>query len=317
MSYQVAKNLGIKYLTAYAILASAKDVLVGNKTQTLDVYYLVCATFLFSTLFFLALNKVRHTGKATFSLPAEKRKETISGFLNLNITTAICWIGLYVSLKYIEPVIVSAIFGGINPIATMLINRKLRPGSGLHWSDWVCSYGILLSCVFLCWTSFSGLSAVKDVSSLEMTIGFTALIVSSISGSATTVYSKCLSDLNLRSSFIMCHRFYILIAAAFIMGGASLSFISFIVDNIWLLLFLSLFGVILSLYFLQEGIKHCEPLLVEMLLVFLPIFTLLIQAFDDRLDTSYTTIIGTASMISFALINIFYQTKGNLKNGNQ
>ncbi|NGQ97302.1 hypothetical protein G3578_19375 [Brevibacillus sp. SYP-B805] len=119
---------------------------------------------------------------------------------------------------------------------------------------------------------------------------------------ACTHNSKKLSEAGWSSARILAHRFYaiVLLSAAWAHADGALADI--LANWEWILI-VSLTGVVLPLYLLQMGIKHCDTFLVILSLSFVPVFTYFFQMFDSRIRWSGYTLAGIMLILGFSLVS--------------
>lgn len=129
----------------------------------------------------------------------------------------------------------------------------------------------------------SGNSALPTISGLSSLLGLTAGFISAVALSVTTIYSKKLYDIGESTIGIMASRFWVLVIVSFALGNDVADFWNFVVQNAALVAGVAVFGVIVSLYLLQEGTRLCEPQVVEIVLASAPVFTFALQMLDERL----------------------------------
>lgn len=291
------------FVLAFLLMANANAVLSGWLIQTLHPFILLFWSFLATSMFFLLRLRLSQKSDAT-----RISKDSIRPLLLLNIASSLSWIGYYYALRYIEPAIVSALMGGIGPLFVVLSGLVLLRTMSLR--QVVTSAGIVIGAVVLAWASVSEQSAVQNVSQTHIFVGLAAAIIGGFGQVLTTLSTKRLADKNWDASQLMAHRFYLLIAvsgfAAFNGPGLTVETI----PDLFGLLVVGIFGVLVPLWLLQKGIIHSSPFTVSVLLALGPLMTLCFQGFDSRLSLSLWSVIGCVTIVVSTVNNFLV---GSLK----
>lgn len=295
--------VGVVCLLGYNILAAAKDVVIGNQASQYNPYLMTASIFLITMIFFQSslLIKPQISGKLV--------RSNILDYLMLNITTAISWVSLYSSLSLVEPALVAALIGGLNPVATLFLNRILRPSSKILRAEIIGSVVVLLVGVYLTWIVLTGRSALQLLDTWQSIKGLIYAGIAALAFSCTTIFSKRLHDDGVGTVPIMAHRFYLLLVASVWAAGGVSEVLIFLIDNAFLMIVVAFFGAIASLYLLQEGTRLCEPMTVEMVVASAPIFTLLIQVFDDRLIMSTHSMFANLALVTVVSVTVYFQMR--------
>ncbi|MDN3609763.1 DMT family transporter [Vibrio ostreicida] len=281
---------GALFVLAFLLMANANAVLSGWLLQTLHPFTLLFWSFLATSVFFLLRLRITQSSKAT-----RISRDSIRPLLLLNIASSLSWIGYYFALRYIEPAIVSALMGGIGPLFVVLSGLILLQAMSLR--QVVTSTGIIIGAIVLAWASVSEQSAVQNVSQTHIVVGLVAALIGGFGQVLTTLSTKRLADKNWDASQLMAHRFYLLIAvsgfAAF--NGPSLTVQT--IPDLFGLLLVGIFGVLVPLWLLQKGIINSSPFTVSVLLALGPLMTLCFQGFDSRLSLSLWSVIGCVIIV--------------------
>jgi len=231
-------------------------------------------------------------------------KEDRVNILWLNLATAGNWAGLFLALKYLSPPVISALFAGCIPVATLLVNRSLRSKSSLTIADWI-STGLLFGCTVI-WSSVN----VTALSGSGAAIGLAYVVLSSFTIASTTVLSKRLADAKIPTSKIMGHRFYVLIAVSYLMSSPAHELINLVERNYEVLFMVAAIGTILCLWLLQKGIEKCEPVLTEVVIATSPVITLSLYAVLVGPTTiEFDTVVLSIAVVAIAIFHVSYQYK--------
>lgn len=253
-------------LLGFAVLSAAKDIALEGRLKAANPHDYLLLVFVFTAIVYHAACKLNKRN-AKLLTPIQNRE-----FLLLNLGTAGNWIGLFLSLKYLNAPAVAALYSGIIPMATLIVNRFLRPGSAVIPADYVAT--ILLLCCSVAWAFYNALS----FQSAQAGIGVIYVVFSSFTIAATTVISKRLADAGTRAASIMAHRFYVLIGVALFMSSPFPELITLIQRDIEILIFIAVGGTVASLWLLQKGIEKCEPVVTEVIIATSPIVSLLLYS---------------------------------------
>ncbi|WP_170948727.1 DMT family transporter [Pseudomonas sp. Irchel 3A7] len=285
--------MGISALLLVNALDGAKEVYFGIILQKLDstVVAFILFAIAWPICFLLHVTNLKSRNGKLQSI--KNRKQFHLLLLTLNFSSAALWIAFTFSLKWFEPAIVSALIGGIGIIATLTLIKFIRPSTTLIRADYIATIIIAIASIYLAWISINGHTALEEeLDSLQARESYFVMIICGIAMALVSITSKRLADHGVSSLFICAHRFYILLV---ITGAYSLynqielaKALEYIIPLFWL----SIFGVILPFYLLQEGIKRCEPVTTQAVLAAAPLFTVAFQSFDSRLEFSEFSLAG-------------------------
>ncbi|MDE1244037.1 DMT family transporter [Vibrio aestuarianus] len=290
-------QVGALFVLAFLLMANANAVLSGWLLQTLHPFTLLFWSFLATSVFFLLRLRFTQSSKDT-----RISRDSLMPLLLLNIASSLSWIGYYYALRYIEPAIVSALMGGIGPLFVVLSGLVLFRVISLR--QVITSTGIIIGATVLAWASVSEQSAVQNVSQTHIVVGLVAALIGGFGQVLTTLSTKRLANKNWDASRLMAHRFYLLIAVS---GFAAFNGPGLMVETIpdlFGLLVVGIFGVLVPLWLLQKGIIHSSPFTVSVLLALGPLMTLCFQGFDSRLSLSLWSVIGCV-IIMVSTVNNF------------
>ena len=289
--------LGIGLITLYNLLSGANEVYIANIVQKIDPFFLVFLYFLITIIFFNIL-QLRFFKDYVCQIKSDYKDVVL-----LNILTLLIWSSFFVSLKYIEPAVVATIDSALGPVIMLVLARYLRPQSKVLFTEIISSVGIFISLVVLTFFSLTGRSAIGSTFLNEkIWIGIFAAFVCGIAIVVNSLVSKRLHDRGWTAHSVMSVRFFLLVLCAFIISHDRLSILS--LKDFVVVLLIVFCGTIIPLYLLQVGIKLSEPITLSLLLSTGPIFTLLLQIFDPRLNNSVYTSISIFAVIFLVVISI-------------
>lgn len=289
---------GTAHIFVFLIMANANIVFAGNLLQSLHPFTFLFWGFFAATLVFL-FRLIFINGSQALMIA----RPSIGPLLALNVTSAVNWFGYFYALRFIEPAIVAAIFGGIGPLSIIGLERVIRQ-QHLPPSAYGAAVGILCGTLLLAWASVSGQSGLKSLDLSNTLIGLTAAIIGGSSQAMTVVAIKQLGDRGWNASQIMAHRFYLLVllALVFALKGPGL-YVSPTVQVFYLAV-ATVLGIITPLWALQRGIILSEPFFVASLLSLAPLLAYLFQGFDARIAWSTISAMGCMMVVFFTFISL-------------
>ena len=288
--------IGVICLLVGAVLTSLSQVYYANRVQAVHPFLFTCVSFFVATVIFQLL-AARHKQDYRWST-------TRSTILKLNIATVCCFMGFYFALKYIEPAIVSSLEMGLGPLFVLLLALKSK--ERVLKMQWVIAFSTLAACLMLVANIFMGNSGVQQWDRYTV-IGIGASVLCGLGAVYCTVYSKELSAAGWTSAMILAKRFYGIVVLSFLMSYDLLP--TYLSGNIVWILVMTTFGVLLPMYFLQQGIKYCNVFIVMMSLCFIPVFTFFFQLFDERLIWSNTTFAGVMLLLILGIMSVVVERR--------
>ncbi len=288
---------GVLCLLGFVILSDTRDIYLERHIKVDNPFDYLLMVFGITALFYAATNLVK-----TLRQPHPKASGFSNNIVWLNIVTASNWLGWYFSLKYLTAPTVVALYAGIIPMATLLVNRFLRSTSVTSKVDWISTV-LLLACA-VAWS----LANVLSLQGAQAAIGLGLVVMCSVSIAATTVVSKRLADAQVPARRIMAHRFYVLLAIAFCMSSPAAELFDVAKRNYQLLLLAATAGTILSLWLLQKGIERCEPVLTVVIIATSPAFSLVLYFFlIGSASLEIDTVVMSIAVVLIALFHTLFQ----------
>ncbi|NDZ78905.1 DMT family transporter [Streptomyces sp. SID10853] len=289
-----ASVVGPLFVTGYCIINSTKSVLEGALVQDLSPEFIALNSFVLAQLFYFLTLRDK---KALF----RDVRRCLPDVIMLNIMTAICWIAVLYAFTVFEPAMANAIIIGLGPTVTILLGFKLRPGVRAYRLEIAAAAGMLAVMAYLLVEALDGSSAIGSVSTGSIVFGVCMCVATSVSLAGITYYTKRLSDQGMVVRQMMASRFPVLIVSTFALMLFRSSFGTYTFANTGAILAISIVGVIISLYLLQQGIVRTEPITVSMLYGMNLVITYLTQFLDPRLHQSLSTFVGIA-LITMAMV---------------
>ncbi|WP_321884039.1 hypothetical protein [Burkholderia cepacia] len=287
--------IGVLCILGFEVLSSMRDVVLERKFKSENPYDYLLVAFGLAALLYFFINLI---GKSRKRLSNHNRLNLVW----LNVSTAGNWVGLFLALKYLSPPVISILFAGGIPVATLVVNRLLRAEGSLNFADLIAT-GLLLLC--------SAIWAFANVDTLTgggAANGLFYVTVSSFTIASTTVFSKRLADGGVKTSAVMGHRFYLLIALSLAMSSPASKIVTLITGGFEVIIFLVAVGTILSLWLLQKGIERCEPVLTEVIVATSPVITLLVYTtLVGYKSVAWSTAILSAAVVVVAISRVLFQ----------
>ncbi|MGW7518206.1 EamA family transporter [Streptomyces sp. NPDC054796] len=282
---------GVAPILGFATLTAALDVYGGNKLQVISPETMAAISFSLAAVFFLGLEITRRGAAATFR-PMRTHSYDVTA---INVTTAVTWLSMLYSLKYLEPAVVSIVVVALGPVLTLLMGPLLRRGSSVIGAEIGVSLGISAVLGVLVWGSFTGRSGVGDVGTGQAALGMLFALLCGVGSTANIIYMKRLSETGHSPQAVLAIRFFLMIAISWVMTALSdepelgAGFVPGLI--------VAVIGVGLPIYVLQIGIRHTEPITTSLLLSLSPLITFLLQFLDGRLRPSALTLTGIFAIV--------------------
>lgn len=288
--------LGMFSLLLAAVLTALSQVYYANKVQAVHPFLFTCVSYAIATLVF--------SGMAVGAKTPYRWRQTWPIIVKLNLATMLAFMGFYFALKYIEPAIVSSLEMGLGPLFVLLLAFWQK--QPIHRVQLWIALSTFFACMLLVVNVFTGNSGVQtwDINSV---IGIVASILCGLGAVYCTVYSKQLSAAGWSSAMILSKRFYGIVIVSAAMTYQVL--FTYLLENVSWILIMTLFGVLLPMYFLQQGIKYCAAFFVMMSLCFIPVFTFFFQLLDARLIWSNTTFAGVLLLLLLGLASVVVERR--------
>lgn len=287
---------GVLCVLGFVLISDIRDIYLEQHIKVENPFDYLLIVFSLTALFYAVTNLVKGP-----NVPSAETSGFKANIVWLNLATASNWLGWYLSLKYLTAPTVVALYAGIIPLATWIVNRLLRSASATSSADWLSAV-LLFSCA-VAWA----FSNVLSLQGTQAATGLALVAMCSFSIAATTVVSKRLADLEVPARRIMAHRFYILLVVAFCMSSPAAELLDVASRNYQVLLLATSAGTILTLWLLQKGIERCEPVLTALLIATSPAFSLglyalLIGDASIELDTVLMSVTVAGIAVSHILI---------------
>jgi drug/metabolite transporter (DMT)-like permease len=292
-SRRLALAAGPLLVLGYCVINSTKSVFEGALVQDLSPEFIAFNSFVVAQAFYLFTLRDKRELKAVV-------RRCLPDVVMLNISTAVCWIAVLYAFTVFEPAMANSMIIGLGPAVTIALGFKLRPGTRALPLELAAAGAMLVAMVYLLVMASDGESAIGDVPTGNLVFGVVMCVLTTVSLSGVTYYTKRLGDAGMSVRQMMASRFVALIVATLAILVARGSFAPYSLGNVGAILAISLVGVIISLYLLQQGIVRTEPITVSMLFGTNLVITYVVQFVDPRLHQSQDTFYGVVA-ISLAM----------------
>ncbi|WP_432089385.1 EamA/RhaT family transporter [Streptomyces sp. bgisy095] len=282
---RLAMAAGPLLVLGYCVINSTKSVFEGALVQNLSPEFIAFNSFVIAQAFYFLTLRDKTALKAVV-------RRCLPDVIMLNLSTAVCWIAVLYAFTVFEPAMANSMIIGLGPTITILLGFKLRPGTKALPLELVAAGAMLAAMGYLLAMASGGSSAIGDLPTGELVFGVVACVLTSTSLSGVTYYTKRLGDAGMSVRQMMASRFVALIVATLAILLFRGSFEAYSPANVGAILAISVVGVIVSLYLLQQGIVRTEPITVSMLFGTNLVITYAVQFLDPRLHQSPYTLIG-------------------------
>lgn len=261
---------GYFFSLVFCITVATSSILIHKTNQLVNPYLSVFLTFFICTIWFNLVN-LKSLGVLYRKLMHDKKN-----LLIINFVTAINWIATFEALQYIDPVLYIALFMGLMPIATYLINAFLQQKK-LEAVPIAASIAITLVLGLII---FFDKKSALDMGTTVFYKGVIFTVISSMASAIYMLYSKRFeTNLALTTSQIVAVRFYLLIFYSGIICFSNnylpeinnLHYTDFLV--------LALLSSIIPMYSIQKSITHIGAIKTSFIVPFTPVFTYAILLF--------------------------------------
>lgn len=282
--------LGYACIIIYCVLSVTKDIALEERLKTSNTFDYLLIVFSCVALFYISSDRLTEKNKV------KNTKKYYQDNFWLNIVTVGNWLGLFYSLKFFSPPVVSALYAGLIPLTTLFVNKILRPESQLSKVDFMATISLFFCAAI--WSVYN----VDKFQTESLVMGLLVMLISSLSISSTTVFSKRLVEQGCSSIKIMAHRFYALILFSLIFSSPLKVVFSIFSENFELFLFVILFGTIISLWLFQLGVKICEPIITHVIISTCPVISLVIYViYNNSFEIPKDTVFFSLSVVIIAI----------------
>jgi drug/metabolite transporter (DMT)-like permease len=184
----------------------------------------------------------------------------------------------------------------------------LGMGAKPRRSEIATSLGVLVSMGALVAVTWYGKSGLGNFPADRLHWGVAMAFLCGISMAINTTYSKRLNARGWSARKILAHRFYALLAlAALALPTGAMGWLS-VPSHAMTILTIAFGGVIVPLYAFQRGVEYLEPVVVALILATVPLFSLVVQTLDRRLEFSAYSLGGILLVILFSCLGVLVRS---------
>ncbi|WP_016604744.1 EamA family transporter, partial [Yersinia pestis] len=203
--------------------------------------------------------------------------------------------------RYLEPAIVGIASVACGPAITTIISRCIDNRSGKNSGlEFIISWLIMVGVILMLCNSLMGKSGVTTTTVDERLIGIICVILSALGTVIYTFISRELYQRQWETYEILGFRNMLMLLIAVIYCFYADIPLSINMNLAAPMVLLVVIGHLLPIYLIQNTIKRLQPLHVSLVLLLLPVFTLLLQYFDTRVEISFDSI-AAVSIIAILL----------------
>ncbi|ONH55931.1 hypothetical protein SAMN04490182_2948 [Pseudomonas cedrina] len=288
----------------FCLISAAFDVYVAFVTQTLNTMLVILYCFISSALLFVICAICRDWGSLYSKAKVDWRKVVV-----INLSVLLNWGGLFYALRYLEPAVVGVASVACGPALTLVISFFNKRSVKAAFADALVSCLVLISVAIMLFNSFAGDSGIATTTVAQRLLGIVSVVVCALGTVMYTVFSKELFARQWSIYEILAVRNLAMIGVCVI--GISITGVGFSLDRDLILpmVVLVVLGHLLPIYLIQKTIYHLSPIHVSLVLLTLPIFVLLLQYLDDRVEFSMASVSAVSIIVLLLSGRVLYAIK--------
>lgn len=280
----------------FCLLSAAFDVYVAFVTQTLNTMLVIFYCFISSALLFMAYALYRDPTSLRSKVQVDWKSVVI-----VNVSVLLNWGGLFYALRYLEPAVVGVASVACGPALTLIISFFDKRGARVAFVDALVSCLVLTSVAIMLFNSFAGQSGISTTTIGQRLLGIASVMVCALGTVMYTVFSKQMFARQWSVYEILAVRNFAMIGVCVI--AILLTGVGFSLDRdlIAPMVILVVIGHLVPIYLIQKTIYYLSPIHVSLVLLTLPVFVLLLQYLDARVEFSLASV-AAVSVIVFLLL---------------
>lgn len=285
-------RVGVVVGLVFCLLSAAFDVYVAHITQSINTLLVIFYCFIMSAVFFILCALYRDAGSLVSKLRSCWRFVLI-----VNLAVLLNWGGLFYALRYLEPAVVGVASVACGPALTLVISLLNKRGARVAFADALVSCLVLTSVGIMLFNSFAGASGVVAITVGERLLGIVSVLACALGTVMYTVFSKEMFVRQWTVYEILAVRNIAMVGVCVIAIPASGA--SFALDRELLLpmVILVVIGHVLPIYLIQKTIYYLTPIHVSLVLLTLPVFVLLLQYLDTRVEFSMASVVAVGVIV--------------------
>lgn len=289
---------GIILGVIFCAISACFDVYVSYITQSLNSAVVIFYCFISSTLLFLVISFTKSGSGIIIKL----RKKWPLVIL-VNIAVVLNWGGLIISLRYLEPAIVGIASIACGPAITIILSRFLdKKQIKNDIFETIISWLILAGVLIMLYNSLVGKSGVINTSLQDRAIGVACVIISALGTVLYTFFSRDLYKDKWSTSEILSWRNVLMLLLTIIYCFSYNISLKLKPEMFLSISILVILGHLLPVFLIQKTISILTPIHVSLLLLLLPVFTLLFQYIDSRIEFSVESVVAVLVIVTFLTI---------------
>ena len=287
------EKLGVALGLLFCFISAAFDVYVAFMTQTFDTKVVIFYCFTSSAALFwmycLWGDRYRLVRKIKQDWPL---------VVWVNVSVLLNWGGLFYALRFLEPAVVGVASVACGPALTLLVSSFVKGAGKANALETLIAGLVLLSVVIMLFQSFIGESGVSSTSIEQRLVGIVSVVLCALGTVFYTIVSKKMFSCHWKTFEILAVRNTLMVVVCSLY--ISISDASFIIASQWLLplTVLVVVGHLLPVYLIQKIILYLSPMAVAFVLLTLPVFTLLLQYMDSRVEFSIPSILAVSLIVA-------------------
>ncbi len=285
----------------FCLISAAFDVYVAFVTQTLNTMLVIFYCFISSAVLFIACALYRNPVYFYSKIRAGWKSIVV-----INLSVLLNWGGLFYALRYLEPAVVGVASVACGPALTLVISFFDKRSVKAAFVDSLVSCLVLISVGIMLFNSFAGDSGIATTTVAQRLLGIVSVVVCALGTVMYTVFSKEMFARQWSIYEILAVRNLAMIGVCAI--GIFLTSVGFSLDRDLILPIgvLVVLGHLLPIYLIQKTIYHLTPIHVSLVLLTLPIFVLLLQYLDDRVEFSMASVTAVSIIVLLLLGRVLY-----------
>jgi drug/metabolite transporter (DMT)-like permease len=305
------KNRGIVLGLLFCFISAAFDVYVAFLTQTISTVVVMFYCFFSSGTLFLTFTLLKNRESLLLKL-----KRDFPFVILANVSVLFNWGGLFYALRYLEPAVVGVASVACGPALTLIVSAFDKETSKIGRIETVISSLVLLSVGVMLYNSFVGDSGISSGTQEQRTLGVMSVVLCALGTVLYTIVSKKLFSRTWAVYEILATRSIMMIVlCVFIMLEYGVSF--GVTSNLVLpMIMLVVTGHLFPIYLIQKAIFHLSSIHVSLVLLTLPVFTLMLQYLDSRVEFSAPSIVAIFIIVLLLIVlalNKIIEMKRGLK----
>ncbi|AZF16853.1 DMT family transporter [Pseudomonas sp. R3-18-08] len=280
----------------FCLISAAFDVYVALITQSISTLNVIFYCFITSTCFFGAWAFFRNMRSLCSKLRAQWPLVVM-----VNLAVLLNWGGLFYALRYLEPAVVGVASVACGPALTLVISLLNKRSVKVALADALVSWLVLISVAIMLFNSFMGDSGVVTTTGGQRVLGIASVLACALGTVMYTVFSKEMFARQWSVYEILGIRNIAMVGVCAVAIPATGG--SFLLDRELIppMAVLVVLGHLLPIYLIQKTIYYLAPIHVSLVLLTLPVFVLLLQYMDARVEFSFASV-AAVTVIVFLLL---------------